>query len=138
MNIQYISGFFDADGSITMTRSRKTAKYRTIKIDFSNTERSILVAIQVWLKDNGITSSISTKPARKSTHSISYTLSINTNQNCLKLCRLLRSFHPRKLQRINTVLRYHDTVTLRNGKYNDKQRLRRLAYERLFFFPSFH
>jgi len=137
MNIQYISGFFDADGSITMSRSRKTAKYRTIKIDFSNTMKSNLLVIQSWLTDNDITSSMSTKPARKDTHSTSYTLSINTNQNCLKLCRLLRSFHPKKLHRTNTVLKYHDTVTVRNGKYNGKQKQRKLAYERLFFFPTF-
>ena len=93
--------------------------------------------IQRWLKDNDITSSMSAKPARKSSHSNSYTLSINTNQNCLRLCRLLRSYHPKKMQRINTVLKYHDAVTLRNGKYNNEQKRRRLAYERLFFFPNF-
>lgn len=34
MNIDYISGFFDADGSITMSKLKSTDPYRTLKIDF--------------------------------------------------------------------------------------------------------
>ena len=36
INDSYISGFFDADGSITMAKVGNSP-YRTIKIDFSNT-----------------------------------------------------------------------------------------------------
>lgn len=136
--INYISGFFDADGSITMSKSYKSAKYRTVKIDFTNTELSILKEIQNFLAENDITSFISTKPAKKETHNISYALSVNSNQMCLKLCKLLDSKHPKKLHRINTVIKYHDLVTNRGGHYNEKEHTKRLAYERLFFFSSFH
>lgn len=136
--IDYLSGFFDADGSITMSKSTKSAKYRTIKIDFSNNEITILKEIQLFLTENDISSYISTKPAKKETHSTAYTLSVNSNQMCVKLCRLLRSKHPKKLHRINTVLKYHDLVTNKGGHYTGKEHTRRIAYERLFFSLSFH
>tara|TARA_R110002049_G_scaffold231127_2_gene403409 strand:- start:10211 stop:10492 length:282 start_codon:yes stop_codon:yes gene_type:complete len=90
----YISGFLDADGSITLSKERASAKFRTIKIDFSNTELSILKEIQEYLSSNGISSFISTKPAKKKTHSVSYALSVGSNQMCIKLCNLLKSKHP--------------------------------------------
>lgn len=136
MNIAYISGFFDADGSITMSYNSKGDKYKALKIDFSNNEESILVNIQNFLKENGITSFMSKKPPRKETHNKSFTLAVNSNQMCLKLCRLLQSIHPKKLHRVNTVVKYHDSVTNRNGKYTEEEHKRRIAYERLFFLGS--
>ena len=137
MNIDYISGFFDADGSITMSRAKSSDKFRTLKIDFTNTKLEILLEIQKFLHDeHGISLAISTKPAKKSTHSVSYTLSASSNINCYKLCNLIKSCHPMKKHRIAVVLKYHRQVTVRNGKYNKRQERRRLAYERLFFFNS--
>lgn len=139
MNLQYISGFFDADGSITMSYNSKKDKFKTIKIDFTNVELDILLQIQKFLIDNyNLKLFISTKPAKKITHSASYVLSVSSNQKCIKLCKLLDSKHPKKLHRINTILKYHDKVTIRNGKYLEKNIMRKLAYERLFFSTNFH
>ncbi len=137
MNISYISGFFDADGSITMCRQRAKDPYKTLKIDFTNTKLEILLEIQKYLsEEHGLTLSITTKPPRKENHSVSYVLSTAANRVCYSLCKLLQSEHPMKRHRINTVLKYHDSVVIRNGKYNERQKQRRLAYERLFFFNS--
>lgn len=138
MNMQYISGFFDADGSITMSRNKSNSMFKSLKIDFTNVELSLLLEIKQFLQDRNINLSISTKPAIRETHSVSYALSSSANQTVIKLCRLLESHHPKKLHRINTVLKYHNEVTKRNGKYNDKERQRKLAYERLFFSTYFH
>lgn len=135
MNIQYISGFFDADGSITLTKSSKGSFYRYPKIDLTNTKLKILQSIQKYLKLQDIKSYISNKPARKQTHSISYVLSISNNY-AIKLCNLLTSHHPMKYHRINVILKYYTLVTLRNGKYNSKQQMSKLAFERLFFWSS--
>jgi len=138
MTLQYISGFFDADGSISMSKSSKNDTFKGIKLDFTNTYITILEEIQKYLLDEyDIKTHLSKKPARSKNHNISYCLSSNSNQNSLKLCKLLNSRHPKKLHRINTVLKYHDVVTMRNGKYTDKQVKRKLAYERLFFLPTF-
>lgn len=138
MNLDYISGFFDADDSITMCYNKKSDKFRSIKIDFTNTQLNLLKNIQSFLLNKyNLKLSISTKPARKSNHAISYSLSISSNQACYKLCTLLNSIHPKKKHRINVVLKYHNTVTRKNGKYNNKEIMRKLAYERLFFSTIF-
>lgn len=138
MTEEYISGFFDADGSISMGKSSKTDLFRTIKIDFTNTQLSILLEIQKYLLDKyNIPASISTKPARSKNHQTSYTLSVSSNQRCYRLCQILESKHPKKLHRINTILKYHNVVTKRNGKYTEREIQRKLAYERLFFWSIF-
>lgn len=137
--LNYIIGFFDADGSITMSKNNKTDKYKTIKIDFTNVEINILLEIQEFLMNYNIKSYITTKPAKKPSHQTSYALSVSSNQMCYKLCELLKnSKHPKKKHRINTILKYHNLVTNKNGKYNAREHMRKLAYERLFFSPSFH
>lgn len=134
MNEDYISGFFDADGSISMAYSSKNAKFRTIKIDFTNTKIDILLSIQAFLLNKyNLHLYITTKPSKKATHAIGYTLACASNQQCYKLCTILKSIHPKKYHRINTILKYHNIVTKRNGKYNDREFQKRLAYERLFF-----
>ncbi len=137
ISTQYISGFFDADGSITMSKSSKSKIYKTIKIDFTNTDRPVLEKIQSFLKLKKITANISTKTPTKKMHSISYTLSVNSNQMCIKLCKLLQPLLCKKKHRVNTVLKYHNLVTNRNGKYTVKEHARKLAYERLFFSSIF-
>jgi len=139
MNLNYISGFFDADGSISLCKNNKTDKYKSIKIDFTNTELELLKKMQSFLLDNHqLMLYISTKPSKKENHSIGYSLSCTGNQKCIKLCKLLQSHHPKKLHRINTILKYHDLVTIKNGKYKENEINRKLAYERLFFCTSFH
>ena len=138
MNIDYVSGFFDADGSITMAKNHSKCPYRALKIDFTNTKLDVLVDIQNFLKNEyGLVLCISTKPSKKENHSESYVLSSSSNRVVLKLCSLMTSYHPIKRHRINTVLKYHNLVVRRNGKYNDREKLRRLAYERLFFSTIF-
>jgi intein-encoded DNA endonuclease-like protein len=134
MTDEYISGFFDADGCISMSKSKKNHLFKTIKIDFTNTQLSILLEIKDYLLEKyGILTTISTKIARSENHQVSYTLSASSNQRCYELCKIIKSRHPRKKHRINTVLKYHNIVTKRNGKYTPREIQRKLAYERLFF-----
>ena len=42
INDSYISGFFDADGSITMAKNSHNDVYRTLKVDFANTQLKTL------------------------------------------------------------------------------------------------
>lgn len=134
MTDEYISGFFDADGCISMGKSKKNNLFKTIKIDFTNTQLSILLEIKDYLLEKyGIPTTISTKIAKSENHQVSYTLSASSNQRCYELCKIIKSKHPKKKHRINTVLKYHNIVTKRNGKYTPREIQRKLAYERLFF-----
>lgn len=137
MNLNYISGFFDADGSITMVKPSKKSKYKTLKIDFTNTYLNILEEIQLFLLNNyNIKGYLSKKPKRKENHNTSFSLSYTYN-SAIDLSKLLKSFHPKKIHRLNTINKYFKNVTVRNGKYTKKQKFRKLAFERLFFLPMF-
>lgn len=132
MNYEYISGFFDADGSITLSKQKKNSPYRGIKIDFTNTYKEILCEIQQYLLNFDIKTYLSIKPSKKITHSDSYTLSLQGSY-AYKLCFLLNSMHPKKKHRINCIVKYWKIVTIKNGKYSLNQKNRKLAFERLFF-----
>ena len=138
MTLEYISGFFDADGSISMSYNNKKDKFKTIRVDFTNTDLKLLLNIQSYLLNNyKIKLYLTKKTIKKVNHSQSYCLSTSSNQSSLALCKLLNSFHTKKKHRINTVLKYHNQVTIRNGKYSKRQIARKLAYERLFFSSIF-
>ena len=132
INIEYVSGFFDADGSISISKASKKSKYKSIKIDFYNNEISILKGIMAYLQGVGIKSYISTRQPIKDTHKTSYTLSVQGSY-ARALCELLKSNHPKKVHRINCISKYWGIVTIRNGKYSKRQRQQKLAFERLFF-----
>lgn len=133
MNWQYISGFFDADGSITLVKEKSSYQFKNPKIDFTNVELSTLQEIQKYILDNiGIKGSISTKPPRKENHKISYALSYSYN-GALEVIKMINSFHPKKKHRISVCLKYYKQVVPRNGKHSIKQIFRRTAFERLFF-----
>lgn len=138
INDSYVSGFFDADGSITMSRNSKNAKYKTLKIDFTNTQLDTLLEIQKYLRDTyNLKLYIVTKPSKKDTWEESYSLTTSSNRICYRLCEIIKSHHPKKRHRINTILKYYNSVVKRNGKYNERENMRRLAFERLFFSNAF-
>lgn len=131
MTIEYISGFFDADGSISLMANGR-GKNKTIQISFHNNELDILKDIQLYFDKLDLKGFISIKPAKKETHSDSYELKYVYNK-ALEVAKLLKSSHPKKLHRINTCLKYYKKVTPRNGKYSNELLRKKQAFDRLFF-----
>lgn len=65
MNWKYISGFFDADGSITLTRNTKNSN-KTIQVSFHNNELDILEKIKTFIFENlNVNGSISRKKLKR-------------------------------------------------------------------------
>lgn len=117
MNWNYISGFFDADGSISVVKNR--SRNKTIQISFHNTELNILNDIQRFIFDKlNNKGFISIKPAKKPTHSDSYELKYSYKKGYEVACKL-NSIHPKKKHRINVYKKIQE-VTPRNGKYSDE------------------
>lgn len=131
MNWDYISGFFDADGSITLCRHKST-QYKSPQVTFHNTDKGIIESIQAFLKSEGINSHISIKKAIKENHSISYDLKCAYN-HAIKTCEYLQSIHAKKQYRIACINKFYKLVTPRNGKYSKHTEFRKQAFERLFF-----
>lgn len=120
MNWKYITGFFDADGSITMI-SRNKGKKKSIQVSFHNNELNILEEIQSFiLEDINVKGHISMKKAQKETHNDSYELKYIYRRG-FEVANHINSLHPKKIHRI----KYANLIqkaTVRNGKYTEEQK----------------
>lgn len=131
MNWTYITGFFDADGSVTLCATNK-GKGKTLKVSFHNNEVSILKEIQTYIYDElNIKGSLVLKRARKSTHQDSYDLTYSYNK-ALQVANKLQSLHPKKAHRIK-VYNEIQLIIPRNGKYTEETLTKRQLLEEEFF-----
>ena len=131
MNWEYISGFFDADGCITISKPTKN-KNKTIQISFHNNEREILENIKSFiLQEIEVKGHISTKKAKQDTHKDSYDLKY-TYLNALKVANKLVSKHPKKKRKIE-LYNLIQEKTKRNGKYTEQELQERKTLEEQFF-----
>ena len=131
MNWEYISGFFDADGCITLT-STHSGKNKTIQISFHNNEREILESIQSFiLQEIEVKGHITIKRAKQDTHKDSYDLKY-VYLNALKVANNLISKHPKKKRKIE-LYNFIQEKTNRNGKYTEQELQERRNLEEQFF-----
>ena len=134
MNWSYISGFFDADGSITLSTYRKNDLTKTVYVSFDNTKREILESIRDFiLHETGRAGTICTKKPRKETHSIAYCLSYSHLNKSEDILKNMSCIHPLKRRKIELVLSRMRKLTPRNGKYTQRQLHDRLVFEQEFF-----
>lgn len=131
MNWHYITGFFDADGSVTLCTPNK-GKQKTIQLSFHNNELSILHSIQAFIKSEfKVKGSISCKRARKPTHQDSYDLKYSY-QAGLNIANSIQSCHPKKKHRI-AIYNEIQKIIPRNGKYTSELLQKRKALEEKFW-----
>jgi hypothetical protein len=132
MNWNYISGFFDADGYITMVSPNKN-KNKTIVVGFTNVELEILESIRDFIfNDIGVKGHIVKKKARKESHSNSYDLSYKFNSG-LSVISNIDSKHPKKSHRKNIIEENYLKLTPRNGKYTKELKEKREKMVLSFF-----
>lgn len=135
MNLQYVSGFFDADGYITLTKiSSKREIAKTAVIGFTNTHLPILLEIQSFLSEHGLKGTINKKAGAKENHATGYDLRYQRNY-ALKLAEFLLplSIHPKKNHRLSTLLFHYKNVVPRNGKYSKEMLENLQQFEKQFF-----
>jgi hypothetical protein len=118
MTWEYISGFFDADGSIGYYAPSK-GQNKTAFVSFHNNEKSIINKIQKFIESElGSKGSLSTKKPRELNHNLSYNL-LYSNKVAIEISRRLVTVHPKKRHRINILSKIAKLVP-RNGKYTDE------------------
>lgn len=116
MNWSYISGFFDADGSIQLNRIHKN-QLPTPVITFHNNEIRLLEEISKFIyKELKIRGSIVTK--KKKEYSSQFELRYVYYPKFLLLANVLTIKHPKKVNRIAFILRLRQ-FSKRNGKYSE-------------------
>jgi hypothetical protein len=125
----YIAGIIDGEGTITLSRSSKTSKFRHPIISVSNTDMNILNLLK-----NSVGGSISKHKTYKKHHKQSWSWKISYNKALL----LLENIRPylrcnEKIYRMNILLNEYKSVTNRNGKYTNQQKKKKLDFENRFF-----
>lgn len=124
MNWDYIIGFFDGEGSISLTRQSSNGN-KTSQLSFCNNEIYVLEQIEAFIrKELNITGFIVTKRARKETHNTNYALQYNHLPKCLLIAKYLKSKHSIKSKRLRMLIQINE-VTPRNGKYTKEQLIKR-------------
>lgn len=132
MNWDYISGFFDADGSITFAKAANS-KNKTISINFTNVQKDVLIEISEFIKiELGFKGFISRKPPRKISHKESYQLQYVYFKKCIPLIDKIKTIHPKKKHRFELAKKLYE-CTPRNGKYSKNKAELRLNLEKDFF-----
>ena len=132
MNWDYITGFFDADGSITLSKHHN-APYKTVQVYFHNNELALLEEIRDFIeKETGIKGVILTKKPAKIEHRTAYDLRYIYFRTANRILKNMPSKHPKKRHRISISFEL-EKLTPRNGKYTEVTLARRLEKEKEFF-----
>jgi hypothetical protein len=132
MNWEYISGFFDADGSITISVLSK-GKNKTPILSFHNNEISILEEIKEFiLNELNIKGFITHKKSKKETHNDSYSLNYKYFPKVIEIMSKFNIKHPKKRHRYEIILKIYE-LTKRNGKYSEEELKKKLDMEKLFW-----
>jgi hypothetical protein len=132
MNWEYLSGFFDADGSITISVLSK-GKNKTPILSFHNNEISILEEIKEFiLNELNIKGFITHKKSKKETHNDSYSLNYKYFPKVIEIMLKFNIKHPKKRHRYEIILKIYE-LTKRNGKYSEVELKKKLDMEKLFW-----
>ena len=127
----FLEGLIDGEGSMTLCYNGRMDKFRRIQISVSSTSPSLVKKVM----DLTGVGSISQKKKYKANHKQSYVWNLKGNAQCVALCEQLLPFlrEETKWKRARKIVREWKLVTVRNGKYSEKQMERKIAFEKEFF-----
>ncbi|MFZ3576685.1 LAGLIDADG family homing endonuclease [Virgibacillus sp. DJP39] len=126
----YIAGIIDGEGSITLTRMH-SKEHRRPCISISSNDKEMLVFIQN-LVGGGIYNKKNYNPSKFQN---SYTLYIKKKEDVFQTLGVVHAFLriERKKKRAEWILSNYDSVTPRNGKYNETMLSNKILFEERFF-----
>lgn len=127
VEVGYIAGLIDGEGSITLTRIHRN-EFRRLVVSISNNDLTLLEYVRDAVDAGRITSKRTYNPR----HAPSFTYQVSSRQ-ALVLLRLtapyLRTY---KAARARLALAEYVAVTPRNGKYDPERLARRADFEARF------
>ncbi len=125
----YTAGIIDGEGTVTLTKNKKTAKFKAPCISVSSTTYSI---VDFLCKEYG--GCISKHKTYKSTYKQSWSWHI-MNDAAIEMLSNIVSYlkEPEKVRRSYLILNKYKTVTPRNGKYTKEMLIDKIKFEEDFF-----
>lgn len=132
VTLDYVAGVIDGEGTITLSRTSGTSKWRTPIVSVSSTTIEIL---------NGLVATfggtICKHKVYKKHHQPSFSWRL-TGRKAVAICEQLQHclLVPAKRHRAKLIAKQYLTCTPRNGKYTAAQTRKKQQFENAFFHPS--
>lgn len=128
----YMAGLLDGEGTIGIARNRGPAAYRSPYISVSSTTPEIIE----WLVEN-FGGRACKQRVRNDRWKESWSWRVTSWSDIENILTnvLPHMLEPEKIRRGNLLLTEYKSVTVRNGKYTDEQRERKLDFEARFLSP---
>lgn len=132
LNLGYVAGIIDGEGSIMLIKKDSASKYRTPMVTVSSTTRELLEYLKFHFGG-----CILTKNEKRENYKESFTWKIEYDK-ALECCELIQPYIlvPEKSYRIDLLLNQYKAVTKRNGKYSNEEALAKIQFENLFLHPQ--
>jgi len=126
MNWEYLAGFIDGEGSISIFRGHLNSKFPhlTNRITIPNTDKRIIRLICEFLKSNEINFCVTYRSEDNPNHKAGIVIMISEIDSLLKICSKLRGRLIIKAQHLELLIRY---LKLRKKKLDKTQWRRDLA-----------
>lgn len=129
MDIRYVAGIIDGEGTITLTRPYVKAMFRRPVISVPSTTIELIDALK---KEFGGGKTF--KKAYKEAHSDAWVWILKDHQAVMLLKRLAKHLIvPEKIHRATLIVTEYDKLTRRNGKYSAEEAWAKIAFEKRFF-----
>ena len=132
ITLDYVAGIIDGEGTITLSRMRKTDQWRTPVVSVSSTTIEILDAMVAVFGGH-----ICKHKVYKDHHLPSFSWRVE-GRKAVDLCTQLKDslLVPSKRKRASLIATKYLTCTPRNGKYNAATTRKKQQFEDAFFHPS--
>mgnify|MGYP001553995839 CR=1 FL=1 len=132
VTLDYVAGIIDGEGTITMSYSHRTSKWRTPVVSVSSTTIEILDALVDFCGGH-----ICKHKVYKKHHTPCFSWRLR-GQKAITLCAQLKTLLlvPEKRRRATLVAENYSACTLRSGQYTRAQARKKAQLEHTFFHPS--
>lgn len=128
VELAYLAGLIDGEGSITLTRNRSN-EHRRVVLGVTSTTREIIDLLLTQVGGHCFTIR-----KKKEHHKQAWNWVLGNHAALEFLETVVTHMHePSKIARIQLLLSQYNNVTKKNGKYSAEELEAKLQFEKLFF-----
>ena len=130
--LAYLAGMIDGEGAVTLTKTSSESELRLPRLGVASTSKELVEYLE-----NTFGGTISSKKTYEDHHKKSFCWMARYNK-CLELLKAVLPYlrENSKKRRARLLVNHYKDITPRNGKYTDKQKERKLKFQKHFFHPD--